>query len=539
LRLSRLAFRIVVPLALFVTFLLVPASSWAISLQQEKEIGRSLDQEYLKKYSLTKDEAIAKDINDLGQRLAQFVDRKEIEYTFRIIVDDQLNAFSIPAGYIYFTDRLWNTFREDERVGVLAHEIVHSDKRHALDAILKHNRRRLWTDVVLILLNASQSWFNLADAVNTMHELKYSRGDERQADEAGVQLCVKAGMNPAGLLLAMRKIRRFEDEAGGTPPKIFSSHPPTDERLRYLEEMMRDLGVAIPPEDIEEVPYPDKIGSVARVSGSTVGFVSSRTLRQGDVVWVMRPGWDYRYEKRTSVPSARCVVKTVGDTYTATATSVNPAVKAPYPLGSAIHAPAPPSRPTGFAAFTAGERGSVLAPANATNHFKPFDRFAAHTQVWSRLENVPIYDRAGYVVITQTDPDVRYTTWTAPQYAYAPPEEGSVLIPVSDADQGRWIGPVISIGRVSGSVEVMPSQPMNQYKTYEIVVPPVNAEETYQSRVCATARFAPEKNKMVLKITSFNQNWNISRIQTGMDIYESAPREAVESSAEGGTPEAK
>ena len=128
------------------------------------------------------------------------------------------------------------------RIGVVAHEIVHVDRRHAIDALLKQQRRRIWLSVLLVAAKAGNLAGNVASLAEQMYTLKYSRGDEEQADTGAVDMCQKAGYNPAGILLAMYKISRFESESGGAPPKIFSDHPPTKERLQFTDTASGEQG---------------------------------------------------------------------------------------------------------------------------------------------------------------------------------------------------------------------------------------------------------------------------------------------------------
>ena len=110
-----------------------------------------------------------------------------------MLKDDDLNAFSTCGGYIYFTDHLWNILRTDERAGVLAHEIVHSDRRHSLDAMLKLQKRSTILGAILILAGAGRTVTDIVDIANQLSTLKYSRGDEKQADEIGLQYCTMQG----------------------------------------------------------------------------------------------------------------------------------------------------------------------------------------------------------------------------------------------------------------------------------------------------------------------------------------------------------
>ena len=186
------------------------SSLHAFSLEDEMKLGKDINAEILKKTPVSKNKQSIKEIEELGQKISQNVNRKQIPYHFTILQDNDLNAFAVPGGYVYFTQRLWDVLRYDERAGVLAHETVHVDQRHSLDALLKHQRRRIWTGVLLYVFGAGNWAYNAADIVNTLHEYKYSRGDEKQADQGGVKLLEKANLNPAGLLLSLRKIKRLK-----------------------------------------------------------------------------------------------------------------------------------------------------------------------------------------------------------------------------------------------------------------------------------------------------------------------------------------
>jgi predicted Zn-dependent protease len=236
-----------VVLAFVLLLLIVTGPVWAVTLQEEIEIGKKANEAILKQDKLYPDTHAQKKMQKLGAALVKHVKRKNIPYHFQILSQDkELNAFAVPGGYVYYTSGLWKQLNNDERAGVLAHEIIHVDQRHSLDAMLKFQRRRMWTDLALVLSGANSTIQNVAGMVNTLHELKYSRGDEKQADTMGVALLVKSKMNPAGLLMAMRKILRNEKKSGGESPAIFSSHPPTKERLAYLEKMLRDMHVKVP-----------------------------------------------------------------------------------------------------------------------------------------------------------------------------------------------------------------------------------------------------------------------------------------------------
>lgn len=496
-----------------------------ISLREEIELGEKIDAEILKQYALTNDEEALRQINEYGERLIQGVWRPEIKYHFRILKDDQMNAFATPGGYVYFTERLWNTLRKDERIGVLAHEIVHADRRHALDAISKQQRRRLWMAVILTAVGASRIWGDIAGLAESLYTLKYSRGDERQADEVGVELCEKAGYNPAGLLLAMRKIQRFQTEVGEEPPKIFSSHPPTRERLEYLRSLIVSKGLEIPPEDVVDETNPHRIGTVTAANGRVVHFDHTEPRADDDIVWLMKPGWDYYYEKRTSVPVARGVVTgaTGDDKLTAETWPMPYAREDDIAAGVGVYAPPVPDIGPGAGTIhQLDPETPTVGRLESAERLLALDRLLARQVVWNDDRTVLVAENVGYVVVLDPANEVGFVAAQRGKYAYAPVAAGSTLFRFSDPDSDRWVGPVVSIGRGGRTIEVLPNRLLTAEKTYEVAYPAWDPADSYRARVVGTARFAPQGGKMVLKMTGFRNGSSIERIRSAFDVYEAA-----------------
>jgi Zn-dependent protease with chaperone function len=510
-------------IGLFLAFSVV--SAYAVTLQEEIDLGRKIDEQILKENPQITDDRALKEINEIGQRLVKYVLRPEIKYHFRILRMDDLNAFAVPGGYIYFSERLWNVLRHDERVGVLAHEIVHVDRRHTIDAILKAQRRQVIISVLLAVLNANETWANIADLAHQLYTLKYSRGDERQADEVGVELCQKAGFNPAGLLLAMRKIRRFQNEQGGEPPKIFSSHPPTPEREAYLTELLHKMGVPVPPDEVKEIARPYKIADVASVSGYMVTFVSDRQLPKGSVVWLMNKGWDFHYENITAVPIARAVVvESQGNRYTAAYYPMRALAKRELNNSTGVYAPPTPEPEKGVGRITStnflpGDPGKL----ELNTPLPAFQRLLARQVVWDERFEKLIYANVGYVVLTSESGTGSYLAATRPEYSYAPISQNSVLVK-------GWYGPIASVGRSGQTIELVTARTRQELardqasdKVFDVVVPPWDLNTSYENRLVGKAVLRSIDGKIVLQMKSYKPGWSIREIAVGFDIYESKP----------------
>jgi len=507
--------------------ILAASAAWATTLREEVDLGRKLDEQILKDTPQIRDKQALDEINEIGSRLVKNVNRPEIEYHFRIIKDSDLNAFAVPGGYVYFTDHLWNVLRTDERIGVLAHEIIHVDRRHVIDAISKQQKRQIWLAVLLTAVRANQTWGDITGVLHNIYSLKYSRDDERQADELGTELAYKAGYNPAGLLLAMRKINRFQSESGGQPPKIFSGHPPTPERMQYLAAILTKLNVPIPPDKPIQEHAKYRIGDVVSVADNRVQFASTESLRRGDVVWLMKSGWDYYYEKKTTVPVARAIVLDTGRTYYADITLLPKASRNDIVKGLGVYSP-PAPKPE-HAAFRL-EAGSPTRLAT-TRHLARLQRFLARSVVWNKDASELVYDTIGAVVVIDPATET-FVAVSRPDYEYAPLSAGADLVPFNDPAAARWMGPIVSVGRGGETIELATERDRAKLAAYvdsatrfDVLYPAWDSEDSYKDRVVGKAVLKSLDKKIVLQMLSYSPGWDIKSVQPGFDIYEHVEKE--------------
>lgn len=508
-------------LAMITTVSFCPSRVLAVTLEEEKEIGRKVNLQVLEAYKVSDDEQAQKEINEIGQRLAKGVSRPQISYTFKVLKGDELNAFAVPAGYIYFTERLWNVLRPDERIGVLGHEIVHVDRRHSIDAMLNSQRTRTWTQVLLILINANDTLATAADIGNTLHELKYSRGDEKQADQYGTELIKNAGYNPAGLLMALRKIMRFESEAGGSPPAIFASHPPTKERLANLTRMLSEMGVPVPPENVGSLQNGNRIGQITQVNkNSTVSLDLTSPVQDGQVLWAMREGWDPRYENKTQVAFARIFALGEGSNRTYYYTLLPGEAANQLKAGAAVYAPPAPqvSNSVGILemSFPPIKSGGI----KAKEKLERLERLMFRAVVWDKLKNAPAAESTAQVVITgPTNTPVGFLSGPRPDFAYANHTTGQ-LVRFTDPHQNRWVGAVASIGKDSGQVEVAPEKKLTLGTIYLVLEPAWRSSDTMETRKIATAKATSVEGRIILDIKDYALGHDIKDIQTAYDVYE-------------------
>ena len=66
--------------------------------------------------------------------------------------------------------------------------------------------------------------------------LKFSRDAEREADFLGLQYMYKAGYDPNSYVTFFERIQADEKRRPGTIPKVFSTHPPTPDRIEAAQK---------------------------------------------------------------------------------------------------------------------------------------------------------------------------------------------------------------------------------------------------------------------------------------------------------------
>jgi hypothetical protein len=159
-------------------------------------------------------------------------DRHEFRLEFR---DSPLlgpNALALPDGTIVMTDALVAlATREEELIGMLAHEIGHVVHRHALRSVLQSSSVAL---IVALATGDLMSLTSLAAALPTMLvEAKFSRDFELEADHYALRFLREHRIPPrhaADLLDRMAQRDGREAERFG----YLSSHPATEERIRLF-----------------------------------------------------------------------------------------------------------------------------------------------------------------------------------------------------------------------------------------------------------------------------------------------------------------
>lgn len=119
------------------------------STEKEVQMGQSMAREVDKKYKPVDDPLVQKRVEDIGKKIVSVCDRKDIDYHFKVLDDKEVNAVSLPGGFIYvFKGLIDKVDNDDELACILSHEVAHVVARHSikkLQAIMGYSILRIFT----------------------------------------------------------------------------------------------------------------------------------------------------------------------------------------------------------------------------------------------------------------------------------------------------------------------------------------------------------------------------------------------------------
>jgi predicted Zn-dependent protease len=209
------------------------------SLEKEIAIGKQLAQEVERSAKLVDDPVVVEYVNRVGQNLVRNSDAR-VPFTIKVIDSDEVNAFALPGGFFYVNSGLiLRAQEESELAGVMAHEIAHVTARHGTKQATKGEILQLATIPLILLGPGGWAGYGIYQGLNLaipLTFLKFSRDAEREADFLGLQYMYKAGYDPNSYVTFFERIQADERRRPGTIPKVFSSHPPTPDRIQNTQK---------------------------------------------------------------------------------------------------------------------------------------------------------------------------------------------------------------------------------------------------------------------------------------------------------------
>jgi len=213
------------------------------SIEKEIALGRELAAEVERQAKIVDDPVISEYVSRIGQNLVRNSDAK-VPFTIKVIDSEEVNAFALPGGFFYVnTGLLLEADTEAELAGVMAHEIAHVAARHGTRQATRGQIANLGT-IPLIFVGGGWARYGAYQAASVaipITFLSFSRAFEAEADMLGLEYLYKTGYDPTALVDFFERIQALEKRRPGTMAKVFSSHPPTDDRIKAAQKNIQEI----------------------------------------------------------------------------------------------------------------------------------------------------------------------------------------------------------------------------------------------------------------------------------------------------------
>ncbi len=220
-----------------------PAAASLISQDEEIRIGRQAAAQLEAQVGLVADPALAARLSGVGHRVAAVSDRRDLPYTFKVMRGKEVNAVSLPGGFIYATAGLMQFVQSDAELGfVMGHEVGHVAARHHVTMIEKQFYLSL---VAQLLLGQNTSAAQIGDILRVLLTQGFSRENEYEADRRGVTYAHRAGFDASAALRFMERLHATEGKDPSQVEVLLRTHPALVDRIQRVREQLKSLGYRV------------------------------------------------------------------------------------------------------------------------------------------------------------------------------------------------------------------------------------------------------------------------------------------------------
>jgi predicted Zn-dependent protease len=206
-----------------------------VSEQDEIALGKQADQDIGRAYGFYENQALAVYVDRIGQNIADNTQRPDNVYHFKVLDSPVVNAFAVPGGYVYVTRGLLAYMNDEaELAGVVGHELGHEVARHIAQQMSRQQITQLGLNVGMAFSENFRKYAGLAQLGTSLLFLKFSRDNERQADDLGVEYASKSGYDTYRMAAFFKTLERLNPAGSGGLPDWFSTHPDPGNRVTAI-----------------------------------------------------------------------------------------------------------------------------------------------------------------------------------------------------------------------------------------------------------------------------------------------------------------
>jgi len=158
-------------------------------------------------------------------------------WQFNVQKTKDLNAYCMPGGRIMVYSGLIETLdlSDAELATVIAHEVAHALREHTRERVSRAYAQQLVLSGAAAVTGVSEGTANIANMIGEVtFQLPFSREQESEADQIGLELMARAGYDPRAALTLWNKMSAASNSGG--QPKFLSTHPAPKDRIKDIEK---------------------------------------------------------------------------------------------------------------------------------------------------------------------------------------------------------------------------------------------------------------------------------------------------------------
>ena len=214
-----------------------------MNTEQENALGREYASEIDSQAKFVMDGKTNRRVLDVATPIFAQAQKEAPDVSFRIRVIDspEINAFSIPGGFVYIYRGLLDKIGPDDDAlaCIIGHESAHVVRRHVVKSISDSENKGFLVDLVSVL-SRSNAVSQVGGTLFELDQLHYSREAEYEADRWGERFAYNAGYDPTGMVRTFRVFETMEGQ-GPSVPSYAEDHPGSANRILRVQEQLREL----------------------------------------------------------------------------------------------------------------------------------------------------------------------------------------------------------------------------------------------------------------------------------------------------------
>ena len=160
------------------------------------------------------------------------------DWEVHTITSDELNAYCMPGGKIIFYTGLIDKLKltDAEVAAIMGHEISHALREHGRERMSEEILKNVGLEVLVATKTIDSRYAGLVNLAETVgYSLRNNRGQEKEADDMGMELMARAGFDPHEAITLWNKMSAV---GGGKPPEILSTHPSDINRIKDMQSLL-------------------------------------------------------------------------------------------------------------------------------------------------------------------------------------------------------------------------------------------------------------------------------------------------------------